>query len=62
LKDAEDQITIEVGHQYRKLIEARKEVEVVNPVGRNPRYGFPKLHRDWTKVWFNRSLQSSHNI
>ena len=28
LKDVEDQIIIEVGHQYRKLIEARKEVEV----------------------------------
>ena len=27
LKDVEDQIIIEVGHQYRKLIEARKEVE-----------------------------------
>jgi outer membrane protein TolC len=28
LKDVEDQVTIEVGHQYRKLVEAHKEVEV----------------------------------
>ncbi len=28
LKDIQDQVTIEVGHQYRKLIEARKELEV----------------------------------